>query len=172
MSRMPRRLAFAATAALGLAFCVSDTASARGDGQDTTATSASATNGAVVHGVDTKLLTTRLREIDLRLVEGDGEAAARGLASLATADLSPLVEEGEGVWISAEEGTLQRAAQLAPEALVLYRRAATPRRSPATRRGSRSRRAVRTFSSSSPTCGSPMATSADRRARSRTSSGC
>ena len=36
-----------------------------------------ATNGVVVHGVDSKLLAARLRDVDRKLLAGDAKAAAK-----------------------------------------------------------------------------------------------
>ncbi|MCE9634302.1 MAG: hypothetical protein K8T90_01240 [Planctomycetes bacterium] len=94
---------------------------ARADGPDTSATSVAAANGVVVHGVETKQLASRLREVDERLVTGDDGVAAVALADLASADLAALVEESAGVWLSASEGVLQRVATLPADALATYR---------------------------------------------------
>ena len=121
MSRRTVRLASAAALA-ALALTASPSAPARGEGQETRTSSVAAVNGVVVHGVDTKLLASRLREIDVRLVEGADDTAAAGLASLSTADDGTLVEEGEGVWLSASEAVLQRVSSLSPAGLKEYRR--------------------------------------------------
>ena len=97
------------------------------EGDDGTTSSVAAVNGVVVHGVDTKFLAARIREADQRVVDGEPEAAAKALASLTTDDLSPLLEEGEGVWLNAQESVLQRVARLPPAGLDAYRKALDPR---------------------------------------------
>lgn len=96
----------------------------RAEGEETRRESSSvaATNGVVVHGVDSKLLAARLRDVDGRLAAGQAEAAGRELADLASADLDALLEEGEGTYLSAQEAVLLRTAELPEEGLAVYRR--------------------------------------------------
>lgn len=89
--------------------------------------SVAATNGVVVHDVDAKLLAARVRDIDARIAGGPIETAARELADLASADLTELLEEGEGTYLSALESVLQRVAALPPAGLAAYRKILDPR---------------------------------------------
>lgn len=100
---------------------------ALGEGGDATRTSVAAVNGVVVHGVESKVLAARVREIDQRLVTGDFAAAAKALADITGTDLSPLLEEGQGIYLSAQESVLQRVGTLPPDGLAIYRSALDPR---------------------------------------------
>jgi hypothetical protein len=80
-----------------------------------------ASNGVVVHNVDSKLLAARLRDVDKKTLAGDVKSAAADLAEILTGDVSPLVEEGVDAYLGAREACLQRIAALAPEGLAAYR---------------------------------------------------
>lgn len=83
--------------------------------------SVAASNGVVVHGVDTKLLAARLRETDRKVLAGDAKGAATDLAEILSGDVSSLVEEGPDAYVVALEAALQRVAALPPEGLAAFR---------------------------------------------------
>lgn len=80
-----------------------------------------ATNGVVVHGVDSKLLAARLRDVDRKILAGDAKSAANDLAEILAGDVSPLVAEGDDAYLCARDACLQRIAALPPEGLEAYR---------------------------------------------------
>src|SRR5688500_13406443 len=86
-----------------------------------------ASNGVVIHGVDTKVIAARLREADRKSVAGDAKGAAADLADVLLGDVSPLVEDGENAYLSVLEAALQRLAALPPEGLAAYRAATDTR---------------------------------------------
>src|SRR6185503_11571710 len=55
------------------------------------------------------------------------EEAARELADLSSADLTALLEEGDGTYVSAEEAVLSRVGELSPAGLAAYRAVVDPR---------------------------------------------
>jgi hypothetical protein len=106
--------------------CLAASASAGEDarpGDSSVATS----NGAVVHGVDAKLLAARLRDVDRKALAGDAKGAAADLADILSGDLTPLVDEGADAYLCVVEAALRRVAALAPEGLAAYRAIVDPR---------------------------------------------
>jgi hypothetical protein len=132
-----RRLPVCALAAASLA-------AAAALAQDTPPTdqTVAASNLAVIHDVDTKLLAARLREADRKALSGDAKGAAADLAELLSRDTSPLVEEGENAYLCVLEAALQRVAALPSEAIAAYRAAADARAADALDRALRSRDAA------------------------------
>src|SRR5688572_14660319 len=94
---------------------------ARGEESRAAEGSVAATNGIVVHGVDTKLLAARLRDTDRKALDGDAKGAAADLADILTGDLGALIEEGRDAYLCAQEAALQRLLALPPEGLAAYR---------------------------------------------------
>jgi hypothetical protein len=86
-----------------------------------------ASNGVVIHGVDTKMIAARLREADRKAASGDAKGAAAELGEVLLGDVSPLVEDGENAYLSVLEAALQRLATLPPEGLAAYRATADVR---------------------------------------------
>jgi len=80
-----------------------------------------ASNGVVVHDVDSKLLAARLRDVDRKIFAGDVKSAAADLAEILTGDVAPLVEEGGDSYLCAREACLQRIAALPPDGVAAYR---------------------------------------------------
>lgn len=93
----------------------------------TTDTAVAASNGVVVHGVDTKLLAARLRDADRKVLAGDATGAAADLAEILTGDVSKLIEDGENAYLSAREAALQRVIALPPEGIARFRAATDAR---------------------------------------------
>jgi len=108
-------------AAFLVVFVLAGAASSGDDSGSADDGAANATNGVVVHGVDTKLLAARLREVDKKVLAGDAKAAAADLAEILAGDATPLVDEGGDTFLCAREACLQRIAALPPDGLAAYR---------------------------------------------------
>lgn len=120
MTAMRSRLAPAAFVALAAALTLAEET-------PPTDTTVAASNGVVVHGVDTKLLAARLREADRKALAGDAKGAASDLAEILTGDVSPLIEDGENAYLSAREAALQRVLALPPDGVAHFRSLADSR---------------------------------------------
>ena len=101
-------------------------AAARGEDRPPAERSVIAPNGVVVHGVDTKIVSARLRDADRKAAAGDVAGAASALAEVLAVDANALIEDGESSYLCAHEAALQRIAALPPEGLDAYRKLADP----------------------------------------------
>lgn len=80
-----------------------------------------AANGVVIHGVDTRGLAERLRQVDRKVRAEKLDEAARDLAEVLEGNLDALVEDSEGVYLDGREATILRVAALPPRGLAAYR---------------------------------------------------
>ncbi len=120
--RPPRKMAAMRSLRLAMLGALVTIASAAAGQEAQPATgSVAAENGVVVHGVDTRALAARFREVDRKALAGDAAGAAADLAVLLAGDVTAMIEEGGGAFLSALEAARQRVAALPPEGLSAYR---------------------------------------------------
>lgn len=115
------RIRLTAAASALLCCALLPEARARAEGDDAAQTSSAAGNGVVVHGVDSKLLAARFRQVDGRVDPAERKELAKELAELLAGDVDRLVEDSQGIYLRGLDAAVLRTAALDPETLKAYR---------------------------------------------------